>query len=93
MMKSNKALARKILCGLLAAGVVGVSGSAMAWSGFFINNSSNDNIDKSGACDVGIYAGGGNVIDFNGESIKIDTTPDEWGSGNVGVWAVKDPNS
>ena len=26
-MKSNKALARKILCGLLAAGVVGVSGS------------------------------------------------------------------
>lgn len=30
MMKSNKALARKILCGLLAAGVVGVSGSVLA---------------------------------------------------------------
>ncbi len=30
MMKSNKALARKILCGLLAAGVLGVSGSALA---------------------------------------------------------------
>ncbi|WP_337610171.1 autotransporter outer membrane beta-barrel domain-containing protein [Phascolarctobacterium succinatutens] len=30
MMKSNKCLARKILCGLLAAGVVGVSGSALA---------------------------------------------------------------
>ena len=30
MMKSNKALARKILCGLLAAGFVGVSGSALA---------------------------------------------------------------
>lgn len=29
-MKSNKALARKILCGLLAAGVVGLSGSALA---------------------------------------------------------------
>lgn len=29
-MKSNKALARKILCALLAAGVVGVSGSALA---------------------------------------------------------------
>ena len=29
-MKSNKALARKILCGLLAAGVLGVSGSALA---------------------------------------------------------------
>lgn len=31
-MKSSKALARKILCGLLAAGVVGVSGSALAAS-------------------------------------------------------------
>ena len=30
MMKSNKALARKILCGLLTAGVLGVSGSALA---------------------------------------------------------------
>ena len=30
MMKSNKALARKILCGLLATGVIGVSGSALA---------------------------------------------------------------
>ena len=30
MMRSNKALARKILCGLLAAGVLGVSGSALA---------------------------------------------------------------
>ena len=30
MMKSDKCLARKILCGLLAAGVVGVSGSALA---------------------------------------------------------------
>lgn len=30
MMKSSKALPRKILCGLLAAGVVGVSGSALA---------------------------------------------------------------
>ena len=30
MMKSSKALARKILCGLLAAGVVGASGSVLA---------------------------------------------------------------
>ena len=30
MMKSSRALARKILCGILAAGVVGVSGSALA---------------------------------------------------------------
>ena len=92
MMKSNRALARKILCGLLAAGVVGVSGSALAATAFFINNGSDDNIDKSGARDVGIYADSGNTIDFNGESIKFDTTPDAWGSGNVGVWAACNPN-
>ena len=39
-MKSSKALARKILCGLLAAGVVGVSGSALAGesTGFTYSN-------------------------------------------------------
>ena len=92
-MKSSKALARKILCGLLAAGVVGVSGSALAATAFFINNGSDDNIDKSGARDVGIYADSGNTIDFNGESIKFDTTPDAWGCGNVGVWAAQASNA
>ena len=92
MMKSNKALARKILCGLLAAGVVGVSGSALAWSASYNNQSCNDSIDVSGKFDVGIYVAGGKTIDFNGESIKFDTTPDAWGSGNVGVWAACNPN-
>ena len=90
MMRSNKALARKILCGLLAAGVVGVSGSALAATKIYDNTGYDGNIDWSGARDVGIYADGANIIDFNGESIKIDTTPDAWGSGNVGVWAVKE---
>ena len=45
MMKSNKALARKILCGLLAAGVLGVSGSALAWSSTGYSSNSNKTIN------------------------------------------------
>ena len=39
-MKSSKALARKILCGLLAAGVVGMSGSALAAPHIFYTGNS-----------------------------------------------------
>ena len=46
MMKSNKALARKILCGLLAAGVVGVSGSALAAT-YGVNADVGDNINAN----------------------------------------------
>lgn len=46
-MKSNKALARKILCGLLAAGVVGVSGSALAAYTYGINAGVEDNINAN----------------------------------------------
>lgn len=46
MMKSNKALARKILCGLLAAGVVGVSGSALAET-YGVNAGVEDNINAN----------------------------------------------
>lgn len=46
-MKSNKALARKILCGLLAAGVVGVSGSALAAYTYDINAGVEDNINAN----------------------------------------------
>lgn len=45
-MKSSKALARKILCGLLAAGVVGVSGSALAAT-YGINAGVEDNINAN----------------------------------------------
>jgi len=45
-MKSSKALARKILCGLLAAGVVGVSGSALAAT-YGVNAGVEDNINAN----------------------------------------------
>lgn len=84
-MKSNKALARKILCGLLAAGVVGVSGSALAGTAYYINQGSEDNVNVSGKHDVGIYASGDHDISFNGESIIFDITPDKADMNNVGV--------
>jgi len=43
-MRSNKALARKILCGLLAAGFVGVSGSALAADSIYSDYTSSENI-------------------------------------------------
>lgn len=46
-MKSNKALARKILCALLAAGVVGVSGSALGAYTYGINAGVEDNINAN----------------------------------------------
>ena len=48
MMKSSRALVRKILCGLLAAGVVGVSGSALAGKPhvFYTGGSYNYKVNK-----------------------------------------------
>ena len=45
-MNSSRALARKILCGLLAAGVVGVSGSALAAT-YGVNAGVEDNINAN----------------------------------------------
>ena len=84
-MKSSKALARKILCSLLAAGVVGVSGSALAGTAYYFNQGSEDNVNVSGKHDVGIYASGDHDISFNGESIILDITPDKADMNNVGV--------
>lgn len=78
-------MARKILCGLLAAGVVGVSGSALAGTAYYINQGSEDNVNVSGKHDVGIYASGDHDISFNGESIIFDITPDKADMNNVGV--------
>ena len=47
MMKSSKALARKILCGLLAAGVVGASGSVLAADTYGVNAGLEDNINAN----------------------------------------------
>ena len=84
-MKSSKAFARKILCGLLAAGVVGVSGSALAGTAYYINEGSEDNVNVSGKHDVGIYASGDHDISFSGESIIFDITPNKADMNNVGV--------
>ena len=46
MMKSSRALARKILCALLAAGVVGVSGSTLAAT-YGVNAGVEDNINAN----------------------------------------------
>lgn len=84
-MKSSKALARKILCGLLAAGVVGMSGSALAGTASYINQGSEGNVNVIGKHDVGIFASGDNTISFNGESINFDITPDKADMNNTGV--------
>ena len=84
-MKSSKALARKILCGLLAAGVVGMSGSALAGTAYYINQGSEDNVNVIGKHDVGIYVSGDHDISFNGESINLDITPNKADMNNVGV--------
>mgnify|MGYP000615112834 CR=1 FL=1 len=84
-MKSSKALARKILCGLLAAGVVGVSGSALAATACYLNKGSEANVNVIGKYDVGIYVSGDNAISFNGESINLDITPNKADMNNVGV--------
>lgn len=84
-MKSNKALARKILCGLLAAGVVGVSGSVLAATACYLNKGSEANVNVIGKYDVGIYVSGDHDISFNGESINLDITPNKADMNNVGV--------
>ena len=84
-MKSSKALARKILCGLLAAGVVGMSGSALAGTAYYFNQGFEDNVNAIGKADIGIYASGDNNVSFNGESINLDITPNEADMNNVGV--------
>ena len=84
-MKSSKALARKILCGLLAVGVVGVSGSALAGTACYLNKGSEANVNVIGKYDVGIYVSGDNAISFNGESINLAITPNKADMNNVGV--------
>ena len=84
-MKSSKALARKILCGLLAAGVVGMSGSALAGTACYLNKGSEANVNVIGKYDVGIYVSGDNAISFNGESINLAITPNKADMNNVGV--------
>ena len=78
MMKINKALARKILCGLLAAGVLGVSGSALAayTYGYKVGTDTEDINTKFAdgkieGYDYGVYTYKKGDITFNLSSVDI----------------------
>ena len=78
MKKFRKNLARKILCGLLAAGVVGVSGSALAESyldATGANKTTHDNIsvEFTGTANsiLGIDARNGNIAKVDGSKIDL----------------------
>ena len=95
-MKSSKALARKILCGLLAAGVVGMSGSALAAqvkASYYLGRTkeitANEYIDNAGAI---IYAYGGNDTNLvsitTNENIKTLSITNNSNNGDAyGVYA------
>ena len=79
-MKSNKALARKILCGLLAAGVVGVSGSALAadYDNFYYGIGDKKEINDDDVKASVIIADSGSVISFTGGGeVNIENKNDQ----------------
>ena len=76
-MKSSKALARKILCGLLAAGVVGVSGSALAADPIVIMHDSDLTVSDALVNANYVFAGtdGKNTITFDGcGTVSLDSS-------------------
>ena len=81
---NGKKLAAKIMLGLLLATPYIYVEAAVGSS----NTSSEENINITGAYDVGINRNQGGISNYSGEEIIIDTTEgDQWGNGNVGVWA------
>ena len=81
---NGKKLAAKIMLGLLLATPYSYVEAAVGSS----NTSSEENINITGAYDVGINRNQGGISNYSGEEIIIDTTEgDQWGNGNVGVWA------
>ncbi len=76
---------------LIAAGIlmlVSTGTFITASGGYAVGDSSSDDINIDGSYDVGIYNAWNKVQTFDGNTIIINTTPgDDWGSGNVGVWA------
>ena len=76
---------RSLALGALMAFVI--TGSAMANSAYE-NKGSVDNVNISGAYDMGIHNSSGKEINFSGANIVIDTVPGkDWGKGNVGIRA------
>lgn len=81
----NKKLATKIILGLILTTPFGYVEASVGSS----NTSSEESINISGAYDVGIYRNEGGNSNYFGEEIIINTTEGEqWGKGNVGVWAT-----
>ena len=85
MKKETKRLIVTGIAILLGSGAFAVPSEAYTHS---VTDSSNDNIDIKGNWDVGICNESNKELNFDGESIDIDTLPGTgWKSGNVGVWA------
>lgn len=85
MKKETKRLIVTGIAILLGSGAFAVPSEAHTHS---VTDSSNDNIDIKGNWDVGICNESNKELNFDGESIDIDTLPGTgWKSGNVGVWA------
>ena len=81
----NKKLATKIILGLILTTPFGYVEASVGSS----NTSSEESINISGACDVGIYRNQEGNSNYFGEEIIINTTEGEqWKKGNVGVWAT-----
>ena len=76
---NGKKLAAKIMLGLLLATPYSYVEAAVGSS----NTSSEENINITGAYDVGIKRDQEGISNYSGEEIIIDTTEE----GNVGVWA------
>lgn len=76
------------VAGMLIMGGAGVAVAA-ATAGISVNTNTqhDEDVNITGAYDIGVYASGAKA-DFSGKQLHIATTPGTgWGSGNVGLWA------
>ena len=76
------------VAGMLVMGGAGVAAGAPT-AGIFVNTNAvhHEDVNITGAYDIGVYAYGAKA-DFSGKQLHIATTPGTgWGSGNVGLWA------
>ncbi|WP_337529309.1 hypothetical protein, partial [Desulfovibrio sp.] len=76
------------VAGMLVMGGAGVAVAA-ATAGISVNTNTqhDEDVNITGAYDIGVYASGAKA-DFSGKQLHIATTPGTgWGSGNVGLWA------
>lgn len=76
------------VAGMLIMGGAGVAVAA-ATAGISVNTNTqhDEDVNITGAYDIGVYASGAKA-DFSGKQLHIATTPGTgWGHGNVGLWA------